>query len=205
MLLRNLAKLILLLLEMPLKKKAKKIPKAEVDDIIQQMVKEGEIKTVGKNKYNVVQDDLDTYKTRANALKQKAESLLEQNKVIDEETSKLPPIPSLDADPVVAETNRQRKVQLAKQYDQVVREAISLESEAGRYIAKKYGTTDVKGVKDSRVSIDNPVKASSIIPDFNAKKSFDVADKVQNTPEYLGKRDTVMKNLSNRLKGYWIK
>ena len=182
------------------KEEGKKIPKAEVDDIIQQMVKEGEIKTVGKNKYNVVQDDLDTYKTRANALKQKAESLLEQNKVIDEETSKLPPIPSLDADPVVAETNRQRKVQLAKQYDQVVREAISLESEAGRYIAKKYGTTDVKGVKDSRVSIDNPVKASSIIPDFNAKKSFDVADKVQNTPEYLGKRDTVMKNLSNRLK-----
>ena len=41
------------------------------------------------------------------------ESFLEKSKtnfdkVIDEETSKIPPIPSVDADPIVAETNRQR-------------------------------------------------------------------------------------------------
>jgi len=89
------------------KEEGKKVPKAEVDEIIQEMVNKGDIKTAGKNKYNVVQDDLDTYKIRANALKKKAESLLEQNRVIDEETSKLPPIPSTDADPAVAETNRQ--------------------------------------------------------------------------------------------------
>ena len=72
-----------------IKEEGKKIPKAEVDSIIEQMVKEGEVKTVGKNKYEVLKDDLDTYKTRANALKQKAESLLEQNKAIDEENKKL--------------------------------------------------------------------------------------------------------------------
>ena len=65
-----------------------KIPKAEVDEIIQEMSSRGDIKSVGKNKFEVVQDDLDTYKARAGALKSKAKQILEDKQKIQENRSK---------------------------------------------------------------------------------------------------------------------
>jgi len=177
-----------------------KIPKAEVEEIIQEMSRRGDIKSVGKNKFEVMQDDLDTYKSRASALKSKAKQILEDKQKIQDEIDQTIPIPAVDADPVTIETNRQRLEQKNLEYDNVIKEAMILERDAADYIKQRYGTTDVKGTTDQRVAIENPVTASAVIPDLTAKKSFDVADKKKLTDNYMNKRDVVMKKLSDRMK-----
>lgn len=183
-----------------IREEGRKISKLEVDQIIQEMSKRGEIKPVGKNKFDVVQDDLDTYKSRAGALKSKADQILEEKKEIQKLIDEAPPIPAVDADPVTLETNRQRLEQKNIEYDNVIKEALILERDAADYIKQRYGTTDVKGTTDKRVDIENPVTASAVIPDLTAKKSFDVADKKKLTDNYMNKRDVVMKKLSDRMK-----
>ena len=164
------------------------------------MSKRGEIKPIGKNKFEVMQDDLDTYKARAASLKSKAEQIIEEKKAIQNTIDEAPPIPAVDADPVTLETNRQRLEQKNLEYDNVIKEAMILERDAADYIKQRYGTTDVKGTTDQRVAIENPVTASAVIPDLTAKKSFDVADKKKLTDNYMSKRDVVMKKLSDRMK-----
>jgi len=183
-----------------IREEGRKIPKVEVDGIIEEMSKRGEIKSVGKNKFEVMQDDLDTYKARAAALKSKAEQIIEEKKAIQKTIDDAPPIPAVDADPVTLETNRQRLEQKNLEYDNVIKEAMILERDAANYIKQRYGTTDVKGTTDQRVAIENPVTASAVIPDLTAKKSFDVADKKKLTDNYMSKRDLVMKKLSDRMK-----
>ena len=183
-----------------IREEGRKVTKLEVDGIIEEMSKRGEIKSVGKNKFEVMQDDLDTYKSRASALKSKANQILEEKNTIQKQIDEAPPIPAVDADPVTLETNRQRLEQKNIEYDNVVKEALVLERDAADYIKKRYGTTDVKGATDKRVSVENPVTASKVIPDLTAKKSFDVADNKKLTDDYVSKRDKVMKNLSDRMK-----
>ena len=179
-----------------IREEGKKIPKVEVDGIIEEMSKRGEIKSVGKNKFEVMQDDLDTYKARASALKKKADQIIDEKKDIQKSIDEAPPIPAVDADPITLETNRQRLEQKNLEYDNVVKQALLLEREAAKYIKERYGTTDVKGTTDQRVDVENPAKASSIIQDLTAKRSFDVADKRRLTDNYMSKRDVVMKKLS---------
>tara|TARA_R100000231_G_scaffold82483_1_gene63056 strand:- start:4527 stop:14360 length:9834 start_codon:yes stop_codon:yes gene_type:complete len=183
-----------------IREEGRKIPKVEVDGIIEEMSKRGEIKPVGKNKFEVMQDDLDTYKARASALKKKADQIIDEKKDIQKSIDEAPPIPAVDADPVTLETNRQRLEQKNLEYDNVVKQALLLEREAAKYIKERYGTTDVKGTTDQRVDVENPAKASSIIQDLTAKRSFDVADKRRLTDNYMSKRDVVMKKLSDRMK-----
>ena len=183
-----------------IREEGRKVTKIEVDGIIEEMSKRGEIKPIGKNKFEVMQDDLDTYKSRAAALKSKANQILEEKNTIQKEIDEAPPIPAVDADPVTLETNRQRLEQKNIEYDNVIKEALILERDAADYIKKRYGTTDVRGTTDKRVSVENPVTASKVIPDLTAKKSFDVADNKKLTDDYVSKRDKVMKNLSDRMK-----
>ena len=183
-----------------IREEGRKVTKLEVDGIIEEMSKRGEIKSVGKNKFEVMQDDLDTYKSRAAALKSKANQILEEKNTIQKQIDEAPPIPAVDADPITLETNRQRLEQKNIEYDNVIKEALILERDAADYIKKRYGTTDVKGTTDKRVSVENPVTASKVIPDLTAKRSFDVADNKKLTDDYVSKRDKVMKNLSDRMK-----
>ena len=132
-----------------IREEGKKIPKVEVDGIIEEMSKRGEIKSVGKNKFEVMQDDLDTYKARASALKKKADQIIDEKKDIQKSIDEAPPIPAVDADPVTLETNRQRLEQKNLEYDNVVKQALLLEREAAKYIKERYGTTDVKGARRS--------------------------------------------------------
>jgi len=183
-----------------IREEGKKIPKAEVDSIIEEMSKRGDIKPVGKNKFEVVKDDIDIYKSRASALKKKANQVLEEKNQIQKLIDETPSDSAVNADQINLETNRQRIEQKNLEYDNIVKEALILERDAGNYIKQRYGTTDVKGTTDQRVSIENPVTASSIIPDITAKKSFDVASKKKLTDNYMNKRDVVMKKLSDRMK-----